>query len=150
MPNKNLLTNILLVEDDEDDCYLFKLAMAEISPHTIINCSQDSDQLLEMIGNVKPSLIFIDYHLPCIGGINCLEQIKDHPVYKDIPVIMWSTSWYQTNVAACYHMGAQLYMEKPCTKRSLVEQLKFVIQQNGLSTISTATPANDQYTITFS
>jgi DNA-binding NarL/FixJ family response regulator len=120
------LTNILLIDDDEDDCYIFKLAMSEISPHAIVHCCQNSDQLMEKIESINPSLIFIDFYLPRKSGISCLQQIKSHAAYKDIPVIMWSSGCYTSNVAACYHSGAQLYMEKPSSKRSLVEQLKLL------------------------
>jgi CheY-like chemotaxis protein len=137
---KSLQTNILLIDDDEDDCYIFKLAMAEICPHTIVHCIQDREKLLEVIGSSKPSLIFIDFYLPIENGISCLQQIKSHPVYKDLPVVMWSSSCYSRNVAACYNSGAQLYIEKPCSKKSLVEKLKMILEENYISAISAKVP----------
>lgn len=101
--------------------------MAEVCPLVNIKCLQDSNQLLETINNSRPSLIFIDFYLPIRNGIFCLQQIKNHPVYKDIPVIMWSSSCYTSNITASYDSGAQLYMEKPCNKKSLEERLKKVL-----------------------
>lgn len=126
---KSLQTNILLIDDDEDDHYIFKMAMAEVSPLVNIHCLQDSNQLLEVINNLMPSLIFIDFYLPMRSGIFCLQQIKSHPVYKDIPVIMWSSSSYTSNIDASYDSGAHLYMEKPYNKKSLEERLKIALEE---------------------
>lgn len=124
------IPNILLIDDDEDDCRFFELAIAEISPLIAIRCLQNTDQLYEFIKSTKPSLIVIDFRLPKESGIDCLKWLKCHPEFKTIPVVMWSTGGLLNNVVNAYKAGVQCYLEKPWDLRELVDKLKSIIQGN--------------------
>ncbi len=117
-------SNVLLIDDDEDDCLLLNLALAKLSDQMSLICLSNADRVWEVLEDCKPCLIVIDLHLPKKNGIEILSLIKEHPNYKNIPVIIWSTSSMVENVMAAYSTGAQLYLEKPFDYKVLVTELQ--------------------------
>jgi DNA-binding NtrC family response regulator len=132
MLQENQFKSILLIDDDEDDCLFFKQAMTHLSSDITLICKQSADSLFETIAINKPSLIFIDMHLPKNNGIDCLRKIKTHPQFKNIPVVIWSTSSINSYVIAAYKEGAQYYFQKPCYFFELVDTFKRILKQNNL------------------
>jgi CheY-like chemotaxis protein len=116
-----------LIDDDEDDCYLFHRAVSEISNDLVVNCAYSSDNLLKVLESAQPSIIFIDLHLPKQNGLACLRQIRSIPSLEHIPVIFWSGSCDAKIVTSAYHEGAQYYFEKPCCIKELEEELKNIL-----------------------
>jgi DNA-binding NtrC family response regulator len=125
------IRNILLIDDDEDDCLFFSLALEAISSTITLNCTQDVDQVLKAIERHKPSLIFLDYHLPKRNGLDCLQQIKSHPRYQNIPVVMWSTTCLQGKALEASIERAYHFFEKPCSKKDLIEALRTILLHHG-------------------
>jgi response regulator RpfG family c-di-GMP phosphodiesterase len=122
---------ILLIDDDDDDCLLLSHALAAISNNIVLSYTQCTDHLLETIDRNRPSLILIDYYMPKRNGSDLVKQIKDHPDYKDIPVVMWSTCSVSKNVMDKIQ-GLQHFFQKPSCYKSLVAELKTVLLQTGL------------------
>lgn len=129
-PSASLNRTILLIDDDEDDCLFLSRALAAITDGITLRCTQSADHLLESIDCNKPCLIFIDFYLPKRSGLDLLRRIKNHPGYKDIPIVMWSTSSMHSNVIAAIHEGACAFLEKPCRYTDLVVELKSILLQN--------------------
>ncbi|MCU7552122.1 response regulator [Chitinophagaceae bacterium LB-8] len=127
------MKSILLIDDDADDCLFFSKALEIISDYIVLYCEQDADHILKTQGSYKPSLIFIDYYMPKICGIDLLKQIKKHPGYNHIPVIMWSTSLLLNNVEEAYREGAQAFIQKPCTYRQFIIEIGAILAQYGIS-----------------
>jgi CheY-like chemotaxis protein len=124
---------ILLIDDDTDDCLFFSKALEAISDHIVLKCEQDVDHMLETVGTSKPSLIFMDYYMPKRCGIDLLRQIKNHPEYKPIPVIMWSTSLLLNYIVEAYREGAEAFIQKPGTYQQLVHELSAILKKYGIS-----------------
>jgi DNA-binding NtrC family response regulator len=131
-PSINYKKTILLIDDDEDDCFLLCQALAVISDGISLSCTQNTDQLLETIECNKPSLIFIDLHLPKKSGFDCLKQIKSHLDFKDIPVIIWSTSSVTRNAIGADAQELPLFFQKPSCYKELIKELRTILLQNGI------------------
>jgi len=59
-------------------------------------------------------------------GWDCLKKLKDHPNYKSIPTIMYSTSSAKKDIDMAYKLGAQLFLTKPDDFRELSKILQIV------------------------
>lgn len=124
--------NILLIDDDEDDYLLLSQALTKLSEQMSLICLSDANRLWEVLEDCKPCLIIIDLYLPKKDGIEILKLIKEHPCYKNIPVVIWSTSSLNKNVITAYSTGAQLYLEKPFDYKVLVTALQKIIRMTAL------------------
>jgi len=120
--------NILLADDDTDDCLFFKEAVRELLLPTDIRAVHDGEQLMQLLSNETnelPNVLFLDLNMPRKNGFECLIEIKLHKKLKQLPVIVFSTSFEQEVVNLLYKNGAQYFIRKP----SEFSQFKKIIQQ---------------------
>lgn len=130
--NTDNYNTILLIDDDEDDCFLFESAINDISENLKVKFTHNTDHLSLILENTRPSIIFVDLHLPKLSGIECLRQIRSYSGFEDIPVIFWSGFSNANDIAAIYKEGAQNYFEKPYTLNELVAKLNKTLHTNGI------------------
>ncbi|CAN5234628.1 hypothetical protein BH23BAC2_BH23BAC2_27750 [soil metagenome] len=67
---------------------------------------------------VSPDLILMDLNMPVMNGFECLKEIRSNPVFLDIPVIIFSTSNYEKDIAHAEELGALGYLHKPNETRT--------------------------------
>ena len=61
----------------------------------------------------RPSLIFLDYHLPKIDPRSILRFIKESEDLQKVTVIVLTTSNTETLIREAYGLGANCYLSKP-------------------------------------
>jgi len=118
---------ILLADDDIDDCIFFKEALVELLLSTHLTTVNDGEQLMQLLTNetnVLPHVLFLDLNMPRKNGFECLTEIKLSKKLKQLPVIVFSTSFEQEVVNQLYKNGAQYFIRKP----SEFSQFKNIIQ----------------------
>lgn len=128
---------LLLADDDEDDCLFFKEALAELPVATHLTTVQDGEQLMHWLTTNTGSLpdaLFLDLNMPRKGGYECLVEMKADQQLQQIPVIILSTSFEKEVANRLYKKGAISCIRKPAD----FSQLKQLIQQ----ALSLLTPAN--------
>jgi hypothetical protein len=60
-----------------------------------------------------PVVILLDLKLPKIDGLEVLRQIKNHPYYRMIPVVVFSSSDEERDILSAYQNGTNSYIVKP-------------------------------------
>lgn len=106
----------LLIDDDNDDRTFFAEAIAEISPDIECFTLDDGRKLLPALNSHKievPDIIFLDVNMPVMSGWECLSMLKSQEAYKDIPVIMYSTSSHSGDIKKAKASGAICLFTKP-------------------------------------
>ncbi len=58
-------------------------------------------------------LLLLDIRMPRVNGTEVLHEIKQHPEFRKIPVIMLTTTDSPSEVQRCHDMGCSFYMVKP-------------------------------------
>ena len=129
MNNKNIKT-VLLIDDDEDDCFLFEMALSSIDKNVKVKYTNSADHLAQLLETSRPSIIVIDFYLPKISGIQCLQQIRSFPGCANIPVVLWSGCANEKDISSAYLEGAQYYFSKPYEFDELVREMDKIIHSN--------------------
>ena len=137
--------NILLADDDIDDRFFFDSALKELSIKTHLTTVNDGEQLMDYLYKQlkhPPDVLFLDLSMPRKSGIECLAEMKEHIKLKDIPVVMFSTSYsrdknYEQNmIQMIYNIGANDFIRKPSNigllKDIIYESLHKVIENKAL------------------
>lgn len=133
--------NILLADDDIDDCIFFKQAVNELLLPSNYTAVHDGEQLMRQLTNktnTLPHVLFLDLNMPRKNGFECLSDIKCNEILKQLPVIMFSTSFEQGVVDQLYLNGAHYFIRKP----SEFSQFKKIIHQT-IALIAAALAADD-------
>src|SRR5450759_3503778 len=121
MQNEVKQLNILLADDDTDDCLFFKKALEELQLSTHLITVRDGEQLMNFLSENSeqlPDVLFLDLSMPRKNGFECLYEIKENKKLKDLPVVMFSTSFpqdrnYEENmINTLLKMGAHHYIRK--------------------------------------
>jgi CheY-like chemotaxis protein len=121
---------LLLADDDADDCMIFQEALLEVSKHSRLETAKDGFhlmQILEATVPLKPDLIFLDLNMPRKNGFECLGEIRHTEKFKDIPIVIFSTSDGSEAVKMTYEMGASIYVQKPYSFKSLTRAILKVL-----------------------
>jgi CheY-like chemotaxis protein len=130
--NRNL--TILVIEDSEDDVFLFQKALAGEhikNPVQVVKDGVEAIDYLEGKGEFHdrvrfpfPSVIFCDLKMPRMNGFDVLEWLRKHPECSVIPLIILSSSKEDVDVKKAYLMGANAYLLKPHTLSEFREMLR--------------------------
>ena len=103
---------MLLVEDDPADIYMFRRVM---DPHLKgrLHCEESARHVSAAIANHKPDFIVTDLNLPGADGVSVVQAVRRGEGWRDLPVIVCSTSNEPGDVARAYKAGANAYVRKP-------------------------------------
>lgn len=120
---------ILVVDDDVEDLEFFGQAVQELDPE--INCVEAYNGLeaLKVLkrNSFLPDYIFLDINMPLMNGRKCLEEIRSNEVFRDIPVIIYSTTSDQSQIEEFRQLGAG-FLTKPNSFGELLTALKKILQ----------------------
>lgn len=133
--------SVLLIEDDSDDESLVLLALRQNRWAERIDVLRDGAEAAEYIqttgdpGNGDlPRLVFLDLKLPKVSGLELLRQLKTHPRWQNIPVVVLTSSLREHEVQQAYALGAESYMLKEVDftnfKRSVNGAADYWLTQN--------------------
>ncbi|MFD2935224.1 response regulator [Spirosoma flavum] len=122
---------IVVIEDDEDDQHLIKLAINSleiVNPLLFFSNGVDAIQYLSS-SKEAPLVILCDVNMPNMNGIE-LRQIIDLDEYlkmKSIPFVFLTTAANPTLVTMAYTMTIQGYFKKATGFDSLKEQMNAIV-----------------------
>ncbi len=122
--------SILIAEDDEDDRFLLQTAFQENQFAERIDFVHNGVELLDFLDAIQvtqhvdqhfPAFVLLDLNMPKKDGREVLHFMKQHPVYKRIPVIIFTTTRNKNEVRYCYELGANTYIVKPTSFDGLLK-----------------------------
>jgi len=129
--------NVLLAEDDEGDCLLFKEALKELPVSAELTMVNDGEQLMRLLAEKAkslPDVLFLDLNMPRKNGFVSLGEIKSDPILQQLPVIIFSTNIQQSKVNQVFRHAAHYYIRKPTKflelKEVIYKVLTLVAQEN--------------------
>ena len=120
---------ILIAEDDPDDRFLLKTAFEESGYPNVLRFVENGVELLQHLKEVTeqkpkddlPGFILLDLNMPKKDGREVLKEIKEHSIFKKIPVIIFTTTKNENEIIKCYELGANSYVVKPLVFDELVK-----------------------------
>lgn len=123
---------IFYADDDEDDREFFCEAIDELYDSSKLVTLEDGDGLLNALRNPPPtpSLVFLDLNMPGKTGFDVLKEIRTLERFKNIPVIVVSTSSDEKTISITKELGANYYIPKPTDYDDLKKSLKYALNIN--------------------
>ena len=124
------IKSILLIDDDQDDYYLFSEALKKTGFPAPLSYSSNFIEAVAYLTNDIPDLIFLDLNMPFKSGLDALIDLKTEESFRSIPVVIFSSSTYSRDIKLAYERGAALYFTKPSSFEILVESLQQILEKN--------------------
>jgi CheY-like chemotaxis protein len=117
--------HILFVDDDSDESYLFNEALEHSGLHINLSRANDGNHLISLLQNEqRPDLIIMDINMPYKDGVEALAEIRNNSQFKEIPIIIYSTTKNEKSIDDCYEKGANLFVVKPNNFDGMVRVVK--------------------------
>lgn len=123
MPLQNC---IVLADDDQDHAYLFMRIMNQVAPDKEVIYVPNGMELLDLLQNMQPEYLFLDLNMPCKNGIECLQAIRENPFFKDVKVIVYTSSFKMNDISKCFDNKADFYIVKPYNTEHLTKALRTI------------------------
>ena len=127
------MINIFLADDDADDCTFFEEALKDLGVEAQLTIVNDGVALMTTLDETvteppPPHVIFLDLNMPRKNGFECLDEIRQNPRFKEIPVVIFSTSDNNETVDKTYNQGANHYIRKPGSHAALKKVIETVLK----------------------
>jgi CheY-like chemotaxis protein len=143
------MLNLLLADDDADDCTFFKEALDDLAVSTKLTTVNDGVQLMQLLiakDTFLPDVLYLDLNMPRKNGFDCLTEIKQNQKLKQLPVIIFSTSFDRQVVDRLHEHGANYYIRKPAEFSNLKKVLFKSL--NLLTTEGNGQPTKEKFVLT--
>lgn len=115
---------VLIVEDDVDDAFLFQSCLERVGKFnlTVVRDGKAAKDFLEggkASGYPPPEIIFLDLHMPILGGHQFLEWKRLQPAFAAIPCFVVSGKMDPVTPLENAARGALRSISKPVTATAL-------------------------------
>jgi len=125
---------ILAAEDEESDRMILELAFQRAKlPHAlvIVRDGQEAVDYLSGQGRYSdrathppPALLILDLKMPRMSGFDVLTWLELRPEFKELPVVVLSSSPDESDITKARELGACDYFVKPHSFERLVEMVR--------------------------
>ncbi|MDH4129429.1 MAG: response regulator [Spirochaetota bacterium] len=120
---------ILLIEDEEVDVMRVKRSLKDINiqnPLVVAGNGKEGLEYLENKNNLIPALILLDVIMPIMDGMEFLKIIKENKKFKDIPIIMLTSSKDEKNWVESLKLNVHGFLYKSEEYKDFVDTLKAI------------------------
>lgn len=115
----------ILIVDDSDDDYdatVRALKKDQDLKYPLRRC-ESGDEALDYlyrrgryappVDAPRPGIVLLDLNMPGIDGHEVLSMVKGDAELRPIPIVVMTNSGDERDIAACYDVGANTYIQKP-------------------------------------
>jgi CheY-like chemotaxis protein len=123
---------IIVVDDDEDDQYLFNYCFREMGLSHHVRFFSDAVQFLkyaDLISSLsaRPSLIILDYKMPGMNGNAVVEYLKGLHEFADVPLVILTTIISEEKKQRLLKMGVRACYKKGMNYQELKAELQEIV-----------------------
>ncbi len=129
---------ILIADDDPDDRLIIKEALEEAQVKNPLFFVENGEELLDFLkrrnkyANITnaqlPGLILTDLNMPRKDGREAILEIKSDSDLRIIPVVVFTTSKTEEDIAWTYKFGVNSFITKPLTFNALVDIMGLIVK----------------------
>jgi DNA-binding response OmpR family regulator len=122
---------ILIVEDDEELCYLVGEELRDNGYRILL--AGDGVEALQMVRNQQPDLVLLDVLMPRMDGWETCRCIRE---ISDVPIIMLSCRSAELDKVRGLELGADDYVSKPFGHKELKARIQAALRRCSSTPVS--------------
>lgn len=117
------LLDILLVDDDHDDCGLFGVALDKTDLNIRLQIVTDGEKAIDYLEgrgvyadrslHPLPALVLLDLDVRLTGGFGFLDWRRASASFWSLPVLIFSAFGYEGRIETAMAMGTSTFIAKP-------------------------------------
>ena len=114
-----MIPKILLVDDVDMFLELQKMYLKLSSVRVVT--AKDGSEALHVVKKERPSLVFMDLHMPNMDGAECCARLKADPEFKLLPIVMITSEGKGEERQSCFRAGCDDFLTKPLDRTLFLE-----------------------------
>ena len=128
---------ILYVDDDENDQFFVRHTFRKAAPEAVVVSAADGEEAEDYLAgrgafadrneHPFPHVVLLDLKLPRKTGFDLLSWMRGEGGLKDLTVIVLSSSKETRDVERAYALGANSYLSKEASLKSLGDVLRGIV-----------------------
>jgi CheY-like chemotaxis protein len=124
-----------MLEDDADDRLITETTFSSNGFNIELTFIVNGKQVMEYLSQCGkgglyhfPDLVLLDKNIPMHNGLDVLKEIKTHPIYRRIPVVMVSGTAFQHDVDEAYKLGVNSFIQKPGNDKMTIQKISSFVK----------------------
>jgi len=119
---------LLVVEDDRNLAKLVGYNLEKAGYKCLF--SENGEDAFDQLSRRSFDLVLLDVMLPGIDGFEVCRKIRQHQIYKDIPIIMLTAKGEEIDKILGFELGIDDYVVKPFSPRELTLRIRAVLKRD--------------------
>ena len=122
------MNEIVLIEDDPDDIYLFRQACAQSRSTPNVKVLQSAKELIHEVKEHSHTnrVYLLDLNMPEMSGLEALDHLQKNAQLNEMIVVCYSTSDSPSDIRQAYELGAKSFLSKPSSISELTEMINTI------------------------
>lgn len=133
------LKKVLIIDDQEENC---KMLADVLGPDYQCFYSEDSTRAVQLIIDLKPDMVLLDYKMPGLLGVDVCKLVRQDAAIKDTPIIFVSGAATIDERIKALEMGANDFITKPFHVKELLLRVKARLSQKNMEGLSEISAGN--------
>lgn len=104
---------ILVAEDSSTMRRILMMCLAEMKITDVVQVDAGNEVLPMLQAEPDIGLVLLDWNMPFMNGLDCLQAIRANPATQNIPVVMVTSDASDESREQAYAQGANGYLVKP-------------------------------------
>ncbi len=114
---------VLYVEDEENDRLFAQMAFAQAGLGPVLRMVNHGQAAIDYLSGAGvyaqrekyplPGVVLLDLNLPEVPGFEVLQWIRAHPSYRELPVVIFTSSAREEDRDRARLLGANEFLQKP-------------------------------------
>lgn len=127
--------HVLIIDDDEDELMVITKALESLDiPFKCTWVTSGEQGLMQLTSHTTPEIIFVDYQMPGMNGLECVREIRKLEQCSNSLVILHSTLMEKRIQVVGKDMGASACINKSESVPQLTHFLKYFLHEHALLT----------------
>ena len=124
------MAKVLIADDQANMRQLVRLTL-ETGRFEIFE-APDGDAALELARREQPDLVFLDWTMPGLPGVEVCRALRDDPAHDGMRIVMLTARTQGEDREAAAAVGADDYITKPFSPIQLLEKVRDVLGPEAL------------------
>ncbi|MCB9727112.1 MAG: response regulator [Deltaproteobacteria bacterium] len=116
------MKTILLADDEDNLRTLIHMTLSD--PRYRVVEARNGAQALELTQELTPSLLVLDWTMPCLDGIEVTRALRADAKSSGIPILMLTANGGESDVELARSVGVSEYLTKPFSPLELLDTVE--------------------------
>ena len=126
--DKEELTRILVVDDEEDLCEILKFNL-EAEGYEVDTANSGEEALQKDVASYQ--LVLLDVMMGGMSGFAVARRMRDNEQTRRVPIIFLTAKGAESDKVTGFNLGADDYISKPFSIREVLLRVRAVLRRTG-------------------